>query len=202
MKSAPICVALTFGMASAVAQAQGSGVVPGDAAASPAADSPAPIPAPVLAPVLAPMADNWIVSETRSPVDYSPIAIATASSGGPDGAVLQLSIQCRGGRTEMVIGSPAVTRRAEDPVVSYTLNNGQPVAVAVGISASGSGLAMKGDVVGFLASLPDRGDVAFRITSRQGEATEGRYALPALKALLPRMAGPCKWPIAATTPSK
>src|ERR1044071_245282 len=39
-------------------------------------------------------ADNWIVSETTSPVDYTPVAIATAvSTADSDGARLQLSIQ-------------------------------------------------------------------------------------------------------------
>ena len=67
------------------------------------------------APEVAPAADNWIVSETTSPLDYTPVAIATAlSSAGPDGAILQLSIQCRGGRTDLVITGPALTGRGED----------------------------------------------------------------------------------------
>jgi hypothetical protein len=197
MRRAAICVALAFGLASAVALAQGSG----DASRAVATASPAATPAASPAPTLPPApAATWIVSETRSPIDYSPVAIATASSGGPDGVALQLSIHCRGGRTELVISSPAFARRAEDPAVAYVVNGGQPVAVATGMSASGSGLALKGDVVGFLASLPDQGDIAFWITNRQGAASEGRYALPELKALLVRMAGPCKWPIAAAAP--
>ena len=89
--------------------------------------APPPRPAASPASAVAPAADNWIVSETTSPVDYTPVAIATASSrGGPDGATMQLSIQCRGGRTDLVIGGPALTRRAEDYVVSYAVNDGQP----------------------------------------------------------------------------
>ena len=34
------------------------------------------------APEVAPAADNWIVSETTSPLDYTPVAVATASSSG------------------------------------------------------------------------------------------------------------------------
>ena len=109
---------------------------------------------------------------------------------------MQLSIQCRGGRTELVIGGPAVTRRAEDYVVSYAVNDGQPVMVAAGAAASGTGVALRGDVVRLLASLPDHGDIAFRVTARQGAALEGRYALAGLKAVLDRLAGPCKWPAA------
>src|SRR6266851_5048240 len=126
------------------------------------------------------------------------VKIATTSSGGgPDGSTLQLSIQCRGGRTDLMIGGPALTRRGEDYVVSYAVNDGQPVVVAAGTPASGTGLAIRGDVVRLLASLPDRGEVAFRVTTRQGAALEGRYALAGLKIVLGRLAVPCKWPAAA-----
>jgi hypothetical protein len=147
---------------------------------------------------VAPAADNWIVSETTSPLDYTPVAVATVSSGGgPGGGTLQLSIQCRGGRTELVIGGPTITRRGEDYLVSYGVNDGQPVVVATGTPASGTGVAIKGNVVRLLASLPDQGEVAFRVTARQGAALEGRYALAGLKIVLGRLAVPCKWPAAA-----
>jgi hypothetical protein len=161
---------------------------------------PSPAPASPL-PGATPAADNWIVSETTSPVDYSPVAIATASSaGGPDGAPMQLSIQCRGGRTELVIGGPALTRRAEDYVVSYAVNDGQPVVVAAGAPASAPGVAIRGDVVRLLTALPDRGEVAFSVATRQGAALEGRYALASLKNVLNRLAVSCRWPAAAGAP--
>jgi hypothetical protein len=153
------------------------------------------------APKVAPAADSWTVSETTSPLDYTPVAIATASSGGgPDGAALQLSIQCRSGRTDLMIGGPAVTRRGEDYVVSYAVDDGQPVVVAAGTPASGTGVAIKGDVVRLLASLPERGDVTFRLAARQGAAVEGRYALASLKIVRDELAVPCKWPAAARAP--
>jgi hypothetical protein len=162
--------------------------------------SPPPPPASSTSAV-APAANNWIVSQTTSPLDYTPVAIATASSrAGPDGATMQLSIQCRGGRTELVIGDPAVALRAEDHVISYAVNDSQPAVVAAGAAASGTGVALKGDVVRLLASLPDHGDVAFRVTNRQGATLEGRYALAGLKTLLARLAVPCKWPAAAGAP--
>lgn len=154
------------------------------AAASPAA---VPARAPALAPQLA--ENTWIVSETRSPVDYSPVAIATAST--PD---LQLSIQCRGGRSEMVVASPRLALRADRHAVSFVVNEGASVAIAVGPSSSGNGLALRGDASRFLGALPERGEVAFRVAGREGEALEGRFALAGLKALHGRMAGPCKWP--------
>ena len=150
------------------------------------------------APGVVQAADNWIVSETTSPLDYTPVAIATASFSSEPGGAMQLSIQCRGGRTDLVIGGPAVTRRVEDYVVSYGVNDGQPVVVAVGAPAFGTGVAFKGDVVRLLASLPDRGEVFFRIAARQGGALEGRYALGGLRVVLDRLAVPCRWPAGAS----
>jgi hypothetical protein len=216
MKTAAICLTFAFGLASSAAAAQGAGnameqlracsllapVERRDCLDKLSRDIPPPRPAASSTSAVAPPADNWIVSETTSPLDYTPVAIATASSSsGPDGDTMQLSIQCRGGRTDMVISGPTVTRRAEDHVVSYAVNDSQPAVVAAGAAASGTGVALRGDIVRLLASLPDRGDVAFRVTNRQGATLEGRYALAGLKILLARLAIPCKWPAAGGTPS-
>src|SRR5262249_6585858 len=67
-----------------------------------AADLPLPIVLALtggLAPVQA-ASDGWTVSETTSPIDYSPIATATIPSRNVvGGAAVQLAIRCRGGRT-------------------------------------------------------------------------------------------------------
>jgi hypothetical protein len=218
VKIATLCLAFAFAPASADALAQGTG----DAMEKLRACSllaqaerlgclerlsrdiaPPPPPRPAAPPAtgMAPAADSWIVSETTSPLDYTPVAIATAwSSGGPDGAALQLSIQCRGGRTDLVIGGPVFTRRAEDYGVSYFINDGQPVAVAAGTPPSGTGLAIRGDVVRLLASLPDRGDIAFRVAIQEGAALEGRYTLAGLKTVRDRLTVSCRWPTAAGAP--
>jgi hypothetical protein len=210
MKTAAICLSVTFSVASQGALAQGTG----DAIEKLRACSRlqqaerleclqklsrdiAPPPA-SSAPQAASAAQNWIVSETTSPVDYTPIILATASSSAPNGTAMQISIQCRGGRTDVVIDGPTLTRRGEDYVISYAVNGSQPAEVAAGSPASGTGVAIRGDVVPLLASLPDRGDITFRVASRQATALEGRYSLTALKAVLDRLAGPCKWPAAAS----
>jgi hypothetical protein len=181
MKSAvfrPVfAVALTIGNASAQ-----DATSPQAATSSPATAASAPTSAPRLA------QNTWIVSETRSPVDYSPVAIATTSAGE-----LQLSIQCRGGRTEMVIASPRLALRADTQAVSYTVNDGAPVPIAFGPSSSGNGLALRVDVPRLLMALPDRGELSFRIAGRQGQALEASVALAGLRPLHGRMAGPCKW---------
>jgi hypothetical protein len=138
-------------------------------------------------------AADWVVSETTSPVDYSPVAVATATSVAMDGAPLQLSIQCRGGRTDLVIASPMLTRRAEEYAVSYSANDGLPVSLPVAAAPSGSALAAKTDVMRLLNGLPAQGAFALRITARNGAVLEGRYALDSLRAVAERLARPCQW---------
>jgi hypothetical protein len=121
------------------------------------------------------------------------------------GRRLQLSIQCRGGRTDLVITGPALTGHGEDLVVSYVVNNGQPVVVAAGTPASGAGVAIRGDVVRLLTSLPDQGEISFRVTPRQGAALDGRYDLAGLKIAGPagrplQMAGRCRRAAQLTIP--
>src|SRR5260370_17108861 len=78
-----------------------------------------------------PGGDNWIVSETTSPVDYAPMVAATTFyRGGSDGSSMQLSIHCRGGRTELVVAGPAVSGSSEDYAISYRINDDQPVQLS------------------------------------------------------------------------
>jgi hypothetical protein len=107
---------------------------------------------------------------------------------------MQLSIQCRGGRTDLVIASPALTQRGLEYTVTYQTGDATSPVLPYAMAAGGAGLAIGGNVVRLLTSLPDQGDVVFRVAARQGVIAEGRYALPGLKKTLGRMAGPCKWP--------
>ena len=75
-----------------------------------------------LAPIVRPAQVDWIVSETTSPVDYTPIVSATTSSRGPDSPSMQLSIFCRNGRTEMVVTGSALSRAGGDYAVTYSIN--------------------------------------------------------------------------------
>jgi len=149
----------------------------------------------------APEVDNWIVSETTSPVDYTPIVAAkTASHGGSDGSSMQLSIHCRGGRTELVVTGPAVTRRGEEYAISYRINGDRAVQLAAGSPSFGTGAAFQGDVVRLLQSLPDKGDIAVHLSTRAGASHDGYFSLGGLKMVRDKIAVACKWPQAVATP--
>jgi hypothetical protein len=145
-----------------------------------------------------PGADNWIVSETTSPVDYTPLVTATTfSRDGSNGSSMQLSIRCRAGRTELVVAGPAVSRSKEGYAISYRINDGAQVELPAAPSSSGTGVAFTGDVVRLLQALPEEGEVVIRLVTRTGAAQIGYFLLGGLKMVRERLAAPCKWPHAA-----
>jgi len=145
--------------------------------------------------------DNWIISETTSPVNYTPIVTATAfSRGGSDGSLMQLAIYCRSGRTDLVVSGPAVSGGGADYTISYSVNDGQPVQLAAGSPSFGTGVAFAGDIVRLLQSLPEDGHIAVRISPRGGAARDGRFSLGGLKTVREKLAAACKWPHAVAGP--
>ena len=209
MKTVAIPLAVAFEVASAVAFAQGASDPVADLRACSLMEREARLEcfeklsrsiAPPARPA-APGGDNWIVSETTSPVNYSPIVTATTSSrGGSNGSAMQLSIQCRGGRTELVVAGPAVSRSSAEYALSYRINDGQPVQLAAGSPSVGTGAAFTGDVVRLLQSLPEEGEIAVRLATRTGAAQDGRFLLGGLKMVREKVAVACKWPQAVAKP--
>lgn len=145
--------------------------------------------------------DSWLVSETTSPVDYSPVVVATASTrDGPDSATMRLSIHCRVGRTELVLAGPTVSRSAEEYLISYRVNDDPPVQIPAARPSFGTGTALGGDVVRLLQSLPDEGEFAVRLSPRIGTASEGHFLLGGLKTVRDKLTTACKWPHAIARP--
>jgi hypothetical protein len=142
-----------------------------------------------------PSPSNWIVSETTSPVDYSPIINATTTSqGGSSGSVMKLSIRCRGGRTELLLEGPDISGRGNDYSISLRTNNDPPLQFATIARASGPALAIGGDVVRLLQSLPDKGALAVHVSSRTGIDRDAVFPLGGLAKVRAKMTSACKWP--------
>ncbi|MCP3471641.1 hypothetical protein NLM33_15035 [Bradyrhizobium sp. CCGUVB1N3] len=146
--------------------------------------------------------DDWIVSQTTSPIDYSPIATATTlSRSGTGESAMQLSIRCRAGRTELVLVDPDVSRGGGTDAISYRVNDRPAVQVAAAVPAFGPGAAFAGDVVRLLQSLPDSGDLIVLLSSRGGAAHDATFSLAGIEAARAKMAAACRWPLAIATPN-
>ena len=145
--------------------------------------------------------DNWIISETTSPVNYTPIVTVTASSrGASDGSPMQLAIHCRGGRTELVVSGPAISRRSSEYSITYRVNDNQPVQLPASSPSFGTGAAFTGDIVRLLQSLPEDGHIAVRISPRGGAGQDGDFLLGGLTKAREKLAAACRWPHAVAGP--
>ncbi|MGX1319356.1 hypothetical protein AB7M17_002809 [Bradyrhizobium sp. USDA 377] len=155
-----------------------------------------------VAPQHRPSADEgWVVSQTTSPIDYSPIATATTSSrGGVGESAMQLSIRCRSGRTELALTGPGISRGVGDDAIFYRINDNPAVQVAAATPTFGPGVAFTGDVVRLLQSLPDSGDLIVLVSKRGGAAHDGTFSLAGLDEARAKIAAACKWPRAIATP--
>jgi hypothetical protein len=153
----------------------------------PSADRPATAPAAAVPAA----ADRWVVSETTSPLDYSPVVVATAVAASN----LRLSIACRSAGTSLVIDAPGLSPGTEALAVSYAVNDAQSVVVTGKVlrAASGTRVGVAVDVVRLLMSLPAQGEITFRVIGRQDAGVEGRYSLVGLKALRDRLVVACRW---------
>jgi len=142
-----------------------------------------------------PPADRWVYSETVSPLDYAPVVTASAWAGDPSqGPALQLSIQCRRGRTDLVVASPALPGRPEELRVVWAVNDELPSALQLGAASTATAVLIKDDVLRLLSTLPAKGELSLQVTGSQAPPLHGRYAIAPLKTVLGRMAAPCKWP--------
>jgi hypothetical protein len=157
----------------------------------------------VIAPPKEPKGDNWTISQTTSPVDYSPVATATTSSR--DGSVesaMTLSIRCRDGRTDLVLAGSGISGRGRVYTISYRVNDGQPMQIAAAAPASGVGVAFGGDVVRLLQSLPDIGSLSIHLVPPTGAALDGLFSLVGLEAVRAKMVAACKWPHPVAKPNR
>ena len=144
---------------------------------------------------------GWVVSQTTSPVDYSPIATATIVSRTATGSsAMQLSIHCRGGRTELAIAGSAIAGRAEDYSISYSVNGDQLLQIAATTPTYGAGVAFKTDAIALVMSLPSEAEIAVHLSPRVGATQDGVFSLVGLGTVRAKIAAACKWPHAVAKP--
>src|SRR6516164_8386749 len=139
---------------------------------------------------------SWIVSETMSPVDYSPMITATISSEPTaKDAPATFIIRCRGQRTDLLISTEGSwpASRVNELQLDLRVNN-QPAVRMQWIASSDSRTAIsKDDAVRFLRSLPDGGRIVISMTDARGMAHEASFQLAGVDVIRQKIAADCKW---------
>jgi Type VI secretion system VasI, EvfG, VC_A0118 len=145
-------------------------------------------------------AQSWIVSETMSPVDYSPMITATTSSQSvAKDAPAIFIIRCRGQRTDLLVSTEGSwhASRANELQVDLKVNDQPAVRMQWIASSDGRTAIFKDDAVRFLRSLPDGGRIMVSVSDSQGMAHEASFQLTGLNAIRQKIAAACKWAPAA-----
>jgi hypothetical protein len=144
-----------------------------------------------------PQGPNWIISETTSPVDYRPqiTALTTARASSQD-ALASLAIHCRAQRTELIISTTGSWKQATDGVVKvvYRINQEPPVEQRWRSAETGRSFAFQGDVVRFLRSMPDGGQILVKVYAGRAPPYESTFKLVGLDPVRGKIAVACNWP--------
>ena len=144
-----------------------------------------------------PQGPNWIISETTSPVDYKPqiTALTTARASSQD-APSSLAIHCRAQRTELIISTTGSWKQTTDGVVKvvYRVNQEPPVEQRWRPAETGRSFAFQGDVVRFLRSMPDSGQILVEVYAGKSPPYESTFKLAGLDPVRRKIAAACNWP--------
>jgi hypothetical protein len=143
-----------------------------------------------------PQDPNWIVSETTSPVDYSPLitAVIHATTSVQD-APNTLTIRCIGPRTEVLLRTEGTwsASRSNKVQVDYQINDQPIVRLQWMASADRRTVSYRDDAVGFFQSLPEGARLKVSVLDRTGPGHEATFQLAGLDAVRKRIAVPCQW---------
>jgi hypothetical protein len=143
-----------------------------------------------------PTATDWVVSETTSPIDYSPLVIAVIhSTSQAKDAANTLIMRCRGQRTELLVRTDGqwATTRGSELHGEYQINDQPMVALQWILSSDGKTATYKDDPVGLLQSLPDGARFKINIPDRSSSSHEATFRLDGWDAVRKKIGAACKW---------
>jgi hypothetical protein len=143
-----------------------------------------------------PTGPNWVISETTSPVDYSPLVTALIrSTSQVKDAPSALAVRCRGQHTELVIrtdGSWTATRSSELRV-DFQVNDHPAVGLQWILSSDGKTATYKDDPVSFLQSLPDGARLKINVADRASSSHEAMFQIDGWDVVRNKIGTACKW---------
>jgi hypothetical protein len=142
-----------------------------------------------------PPAETWVVSETTSPVDYSPLVTAQiqprwSEKDAPD----SLIIRCRQSHVELLLrmAGPARVAPGRGIQVSYRLND-QPFVKQQWIaSADGKIASYPEDAAALLRSLPDGARLTVDVFDGSAPGRDAMFQLTGFDAVRRKVETACK----------
>jgi hypothetical protein len=137
---------------------------------------------------------NWMISETVSPLDYSPIVTALLRTTSPlKNAPTTLAVRCREKRTEILVGTDGTWRLTSGKAlrVDYQINDQPAVSLPWTASADGKTASYKDDAIGLLQSLPEDGRLKINVFDGPGPGHEATFQVAGLDIVRKKIAAAC-----------
>ena len=141
--------------------------------------------------------DDWIVSATMSPVDYSPQITATKITRKTSGkAPSMLTLGCRSQRTEISLGTTGSWKplRGDDVQVAYRINSQQEVQERWMTSTGGNAATLRGDAGRLLGLMSDSGHLGVRVQDGSGATPPATFDLAGVDGVRKKIDTACKSP--------
>jgi hypothetical protein len=137
---------------------------------------------------------NWVVSETVSPLDYSPLVTALIRTTSPvKNAPTSLGVRCREKHTEFLVRTDGtwVTTRSKKLRVDYQINDQPAVTLTWTASADGKTASYKDDAVGLLQSIPEGAQLKINVFDGPGPGHDATFQLTGLDTVRKKIATAC-----------
>lgn len=136
--------------------------------------------------------NGWIVSETTSPIDYSPLVTAVLEpvQYGDNGPI-NFAVHCRERRIELTFQFFGNSARRNEPQVYFQTEDQSPARLDVSWSADGKIASVKNDPVSLLQSLPDGSTLKMWAGERAPQDTT--FKLVGLEGVIGKVAAACDW---------
>ncbi|MDB5657111.1 MAG: hypothetical protein JWQ94_4724, partial [Tardiphaga sp.] len=137
---------------------------------------------------------NWLISETTSPVDYAPqISASTVGRELASGAPAWLTIYCRGRHADLAISTDSIRKTISSMVlkVVYRINSDNPVEARWKLSDNRTAIVLQGEAGSLLQLMPDQGRMNVKVHASSQRPIELDYQLDGLSFVRRRIAKAC-----------
>jgi hypothetical protein len=143
-----------------------------------------------------PTGTNWVISETTSPVDYSPLVTALIrSTSQVKDAPNALAVRCLGQRTELLVHTDGTwtATRGHELRIDYKVNDQPTVGLQWNLSSDGKTATYKDDPVSLLQSLPDGARLKINVADRTSSSHEATFQIDGWDVVRNKIGTACKW---------
>jgi hypothetical protein len=140
---------------------------------------------------------GWIVGETVSPVDFSPLLVAQINSAGsykPD-APSTLVLRCRAGRTEMSLRTQGSWRAGVVEVV-FADDRRPPQRSRWSVASDGKSASLAEDAISAVQGLLGA-TISISINDGAQDVGTATFELVGIDAVREKLARRCRWPAVA-----